>query len=64
MQKNITLKGITVGCAASHRRMNAFLEQHRIQPVISHQFNAGELAGAVEVMTAGGHFGKIALTVD
>jgi NADPH:quinone reductase-like Zn-dependent oxidoreductase len=64
MQKNITLKGITVGCAESHRRMNAFLEQHRIQPVISHQFNAGELAGAVEVMTAGGHFGKIALTVD
>ena len=63
MQKNLTLKGITVGCAASHRRMNQFLEQHRIQPVVSDVFEAGELADAIDLMAAGGHFGKIALTI-
>lgn len=64
MQKNLTLKGITVGCVASHARLCAFIEQHQIKPVISDTLDASELARAVELMAAGGHFGKIAIYID
>ncbi len=63
MQKNLTLKGVTVGCAESLNRMCRFVEAHDIHPVISHTLPAGELATAVQLMASGRHFGKIAITV-
>lgn len=64
MQKNLTIKGITVGCAESFKRMCAFIDQHKITPRISHTVNAGDLAYGIELMQAGTHFGKIAIRVE
>jgi NADPH:quinone reductase-like Zn-dependent oxidoreductase len=64
MQKNITLKGITVGCKESFDRFCRFVEAHDIRPVISHSYKASELAEAVKVMSGGSHFGKISIEVD
>jgi NADPH:quinone reductase-like Zn-dependent oxidoreductase len=64
MQKNITIKGITVGCKESYDRLCRFVETHDIRPVISHSYKASELAEAVNVMSAGSHFGKISIVVD
>lgn len=63
MQKNLTIKGITVGCAESLARFCAFIEEHRITPLISHELRADQLGEAVALMQAGGHFGKIAITL-
>lgn len=64
MQKNLAIKGITVGCAESFDRMCRFIETHDIKPVISHTFHASELPRALEVMQAGDHFGKISILID
>lgn len=64
MQKNLAIKGITVGCAESFHRMCRFIEKHDIKPIISHTFHASELAAALEVMQAGDHFGKISILID
>lgn len=63
MQKNITLKGITVGNKESFMLMCRFMELHNIRPEISHRFRAEELAKGVELMLDGGHFGKVAVEV-
>ena len=64
MQKNMTIKGVTVGCAESGDRYARFAEQHALKPVISHTLAAGQLEEAVALMGAGGHFGKIAIAID
>lgn len=64
MQKNLAIKGITVGCAESFDRMCRFIEEYDIKPVISHTFHASELPRALEVMQSGDHFGKISILVD
>ncbi|MFT5048411.1 MAG: NADPH:quinone reductase-like Zn-dependent oxidoreductase [Porticoccaceae bacterium] len=64
MQKNLTIKGITVGCAESFKRMCAFVGQHAITPCISHTVNADNLAYGIELMQTRKHFGKIAIRVE
>jgi NADPH:quinone reductase-like Zn-dependent oxidoreductase len=64
MQRNITIKGITVGCGESLDRMCRFVEAHDIKPVISHTMRADELAQGLELMQVGGHFGKIAVQMN
>lgn len=64
MQRNIKIKGITVGCGESLERMCRFVEAHNIKPVISHTIRADELTEGLELMQTGGHFGKIAIRLD
>lgn len=64
MQKTLNIRGITVGCGESMERMCRFVEQHDIQPVISHSLGADELAQGLELMQSGKHFGKIAIRVE
>ncbi len=64
MQKNMTIKGVTVGCAESFDRYARFAEQHALKPVISDTLAADQLEEAVALMGAGGHFGKIAIAID
>jgi len=64
MQKNLTLKGVTVGCGESLARCCRFFESHAIAPVISHRLPAAELARGVELMEGGRHFGKIAICIE
>lgn len=61
MQKNIAIKGITVGNKEAFMLMCRFMELHRIKPEISHRLGADELARGVELMQEGGHFGKVAV---
>lgn len=63
MQKNLTIKGITVGCAESLDRMCRFVEEHDIRPVVSHSLPLSELGQAMQLMETGGHFGKIGIGV-
>lgn len=64
MQKNLTVKGITVGCGESLERMCRFMETHSIEPVISHRLPVAGMAEATALMESGGHFGKIAFSVE
>ena len=64
MQKNLAIKGITVGCRDSFDRLCRFTERHSIQPEISHVVPASQLDKAIETMGSGGHFGKIAVSVE
>jgi NADPH:quinone reductase-like Zn-dependent oxidoreductase len=64
MQKNLTVKGITVGSVESLQRYCRFITQHRIKPVISHELAASEIARGVELLAQGAHFGKIGIRVE
>ena len=64
MQKNLTVKGITVGCGESFQRMGRFIDEHQIEPCISHRIAAADLAQGFELMQAGRHFGKISVDIE
>ncbi|MEM9255117.1 MAG: NAD(P)-dependent alcohol dehydrogenase [Pseudomonadota bacterium] len=63
MQKNLSIKGITVGCGESLARMCRHIEHHAIVPEISHRLPLDALAEGLALMEAGEHFGKVALDV-
>jgi NADPH:quinone reductase-like Zn-dependent oxidoreductase len=60
---NATVGGIYVGSRANFEAMNAFIEQHRIRPVIDRVFEFGDAAAAYEYMDTGNHFGKVVIRV-
>jgi len=64
MQKNLNLRGITVGCGQSLERFCRFVEEKALLPQISHTFPASDLEGALALMQDNAHFGKIAIAVD
>ncbi|MFT4519078.1 MAG: NADPH:quinone reductase-like Zn-dependent oxidoreductase [Halioglobus sp.] len=64
MQKNLTIKGITVGCGESFDRMCRFVDEHNIVPCVSHSLPATELQQGLELMQTGQHFGKITIRID
>jgi NADPH:quinone reductase-like Zn-dependent oxidoreductase len=58
---NATVSGIYVGSRANFESMNAFIERHRIRPVIDRVYRLDEAAAAYQRMAAGEHFGKIVI---
>jgi NADPH:quinone reductase-like Zn-dependent oxidoreductase len=60
---NATVGGIYVGSRANFEAMNAFIEQHRIRPVIDRVFEFSDAAAAYEYMDTGNHFGKVVIRV-
>ena len=64
MQKNLCLRGVTVGCGESLERFCRFVEQHALEPQISHSVPPAQLADAMALMERGEHFGKIGITVE
>lgn len=64
MQKNLTIKGITVGCGESLARFGEFVTAHNITPVVSHELHAADLGKGLELMQGGKHFGKIGINVN
>ena len=64
MQKNLCLRGVTVGCGESLERFCRFMQTHAIVPEVSHTLEAAALGEAVTLMERGEHFGKIAVTVE
>lgn len=57
--RQISLLGTTMGSPADWAAMTAFVERHRLRPVISEVFPLANAVAALELMERGGQFGKI-----
>lgn len=62
MQK-VRLQGILVGHRESFEAMNRAIALHGLHPVVDRVFPLEEARAALELMAAGGHFGKIVVRV-
>ena len=60
---NATASGIYVGSRANFEAMNAFIEQHRIRPVIDRVYDLADAADAYERIDAGRHIGKVVISL-
>lgn len=59
--KNLRLIGITVGSRAQFDDMAKAIDGWRMKPVVERTFPFDKVREALELMQAGGHFGKIAI---
>lgn len=62
-RRAVALRGLSVGSVAGFERMNAAIEEGRIEPVVDRVFARNQLGAALDHMAAGAQFGKIALRV-
>ncbi len=60
--RQLSLVGSTMGSPADWEAMLAFIEEHRIAPVVSDVFPLERARDAFQLMERGGQFGKIVLT--
>jgi NADPH:quinone reductase-like Zn-dependent oxidoreductase len=58
---NATASGIYVGSRANFEALNAFIERHRIRPVIDRVYELDEAHAAYERVEAGRHLGKVVI---
>ncbi len=56
---NATASGIYVGSRADFEAMMAFIEQHRIRPVIDRVYGLDEVSAAYQRLESGQHLGKV-----
>lgn len=61
LHANATVSGIYVGSRANFEAMTAFIEQHRIRPVIDRVFELDDAADAYRRIDAGEHLGKVVI---
>lgn len=61
--RQINLLGTTMGSPADFAGMTAFVEAHKIIPVVDRTFPLADAAAALRHMEAGAQFGKIVLTI-
>ncbi len=62
ISKAIDINGIYVGSRAMFLRMNGFLEERGIAPVIGRTFAFEEVGAAYDHLASGTHFGKIVIS--
>ncbi len=60
--RQLSLLGTTMGSAADWDAMTAFVDRHRLTPVVSGVFPLERAAEAFSLMEQGGQFGKIVVT--
>ncbi len=60
--RQLSLLGTTMGSPTDWDEMIAFIDQHRISPVVSDVFPLDRVAEAFDLMERGGQFGKIVVT--
>lgn len=63
VMKGATIRGIFVGSRSRFNLLNGLLEAHRIRPVIDRVFPFAEARAAFDHLAAGGHVGKVVLTL-
>ncbi len=63
MFKNASLRGIFVGSRAMAEALNAFIDEHRIQPVIDRTFAFDDVHAAYAYQSSAGLFGKVVITL-
>jgi D-arabinose 1-dehydrogenase-like Zn-dependent alcohol dehydrogenase len=61
--KGVRLQGIATGSRADMEEAAAVLARHGLRPVIDKVVALEELPAALTAMVAGGHFGKIAVSL-
>ncbi|GAB5562611.1 MAG: zinc-binding dehydrogenase [Synoicihabitans sp.] len=61
--KQLSLLGTTMGSPADWSAMVAFIDLHKIKPIVSDVYAMDQAADAFELMAQGGQFGKIVLTI-
>lgn len=61
MRANVTVSGLYVGSRADFEAMNAFIERHRVKPVVDRVFEFSDAPAAFEYMDSGSHFGKVVI---
>ncbi len=61
MGAGITVSGIYVGSRENFEAMNAFIEQHKIKPVVDKVFDFKDAQAAFDLMEADNFFGKIVI---
>lgn len=59
----VDVHGIYVGSRAMFLRMNAFLSERQIRPVVDRTFSFDDAGAAYDCLEGGGHFGKVAVTL-
>jgi NADPH:quinone reductase-like Zn-dependent oxidoreductase len=64
IQRATTIRTATGGSRADFEALAATLHRHAIHPAVDRVFPLAELAGALDHLAAGGHFGKVVLTLD
>lgn len=63
LMKRLTVGGILVDNRVTFEEMVRFIEEKELEPVISREFAFDQLPDALQLMEAGGHFGKIVVNV-
>lgn len=63
MMRRQRIQGILVDSKAAFARMNAFLGEHELRPVIDRRYRFEELPRALREMKDGSHFGKLVVDV-
>ncbi|CAE6464653.1 unnamed protein product, partial [Rhizoctonia solani] len=58
------VSGIMVGSKAMCERLDAFITQHKIKPVVDRVFGWSEVVEALDYQLTGRHFGKIVIKID
>lgn len=61
MHANATVSGIYVGSRENFETMSAFIDRHRIRPVIDRTYELDEALAAYERVDAGRHLGKVVI---
>ncbi|CAE6405768.1 unnamed protein product [Rhizoctonia solani] len=59
-----TMSGILVGSKAMCERLDGFMTEHRIKPVIDRVFGWAEVVDALDYQLSGSHFGKVVIKID
>jgi NADPH:quinone reductase-like Zn-dependent oxidoreductase len=60
---NLHINGITVGSRENVEQMIRAIEVAKLKPVIDRHFALEQLPGALALMQAGGHFGKVVIDI-
>ncbi|KAG8777490.1 hypothetical protein FRC12_000357 [Ceratobasidium sp. 428] len=59
-----TLSAIAVGSKEMNGKLNAFLAEHKIKPVVDRVFGWNEAIEALDYQFGGSHFGKVVIKIE
>ena len=58
------MSGILVGSKEMAQRLDAFITEHKIKPVVDRVFGWTDVVDALDYQLGGSHFGKIVIKID
>ncbi|CAE6482977.1 unnamed protein product, partial [Rhizoctonia solani] len=59
-----TLSGVQIGSKKMCERLDTFITQHKIKPIVDRVFGWNEVIEAFDYQLTGSHFGKIVIRID